>query len=79
MHPNIEHQKRMVAAQRQWWSELKKLADAKDVPGFYEHYAKYLEASGIYSGTRLILHNMAILVSEQFPTEGEVDDNISAV
>lgn len=49
---------------RRWWIKLQTLYDNEDIKGFYSLYSKYLEAAGIVSTSRIILHKMAKLVSE---------------
>lgn len=56
-----DYQRKMIESERKWWRELKALEG--DVPGFYSHYAKYLEAKGIVSRERSLLYRMAVLPS----------------
>ena len=49
--------------EREWWDELKTLAAANDVRGFYKRYAEYLESQYVLSEHRGILLKMAKLVA----------------
>jgi len=49
--------------ERERWDELKTLAAANDVRGFYKGYAEYLESQYIVSEHRGILLKMAKLVA----------------
>ena len=53
----------MIAKEREWWDELKTLALANDVRGFYKCYAEYLESQHIVSEHRATLFKMANLVA----------------
>ena len=53
-----------AAREREWWDELKALANDDDVVGFYRHYAKYLEWNNVISTSRQAIHRMALRAVE---------------
>lgn len=65
----IDRRNRTMAIERDWWDRLAALADAGDVRGFWELYAKHLEATGVYSTRRAIVHRMAKLTAETLAVE----------
>jgi hypothetical protein len=50
--------------ERQWWTELRELADKKDIQGFYSKYAQYLEWNNVISPQRELLYKMAKMVAD---------------
>jgi len=51
--------------ERRWWAELDELASAKDIAGFWQRYAEYLEWNNVISSNRRIIHKMAFLTVEK--------------
>ena len=49
-----------AAKEKQYWDELKRLADTDQVAAFYRLYAEYLEWADIVSNSRKAIHKMAI-------------------
>jgi hypothetical protein len=54
-----------IAAERQAWLEMRDLANADDVAGFFEKYSQYLERNGVISGPRQLIHKMAKQAAEE--------------
>ena len=54
-----------MQADKEWWHELAKLANANDLAGFYTCYAAYLEGNNVISERRELLVRMAKAVVEQ--------------
>ena len=61
---SLAEQRAREEKDRQWWLELKRLAEANDIRGWYARYAAYLEWAGVHSGNRKMIHKMAKLVAE---------------
>lgn len=53
------------AIEKQWWDELKSLADQDRVSEFYTRYAEYLESRNVLSPSRRAIHKMALLAAER--------------
>lgn len=53
------------AQEAQDWKMLTLLAKPESIKEFYAAYAAYLKKNGIYSKSRQILYDMAILASKQ--------------
>ena len=59
----MNYNERIIVKERERWDELKALAAANDVRGFYQRYAEYLESQYVISEHRGILLKMAKLVA----------------
>ena len=59
----MNYNERAISKERERWDELRTLAAANDVQGFYKRYAEYLESQYVLSEHRGILLKMAKLVA----------------
>lgn len=50
--------------EKEYWTQLKKLADTDDIIGFYKLYAKYLDWNNVISPDRRAIYKMANKVVE---------------
>lgn len=53
-----------VKQEKEYWTQLKKLASDDDVIGFYKLYAKYLDWNNVISPDRRAIYKMANKVVE---------------
>ncbi len=60
----VNVQRERAAKEREWWKELKQLANADNVAGFYRRYADYLEWNNVISPSRQAIHKMAKRAAE---------------
>ena len=56
----IADSERLTARYQESWDVLARLADAGELIGFWREYAAYLEANGLESDSRRIIHRMAL-------------------